>query len=86
MDSTHGKPRSEQNKSRNVQRLKAGQMTLRECRDAYITPVLFRRIEELRQKAKRGPLNYGEVNIVKLFAKQGFPGTKELLEKHGQSF
>ena len=58
-------------------------MTLRECCDAHITPVFFRWIEELRQKAKRGPLNYGEIKMLKLFAKQGFPGTKELLEKHG---
>ena len=57
------------------------EMTLRECCDAIITPGFFRQIEKLRREAKRGPLNHWQIKMLKLFAKQGFLGAKEILEK-----
>ena len=38
-------------------------------------------IEELKQKAKRGPLNSYQVKLLNLFAKQGFSGANEILQK-----
>jgi hypothetical protein len=57
------------------------EMTMRECLDAIITPGLFRKIEELRQEARRGPLNHWQIKTLNLFAKQGFSGAKEILQK-----
>ncbi|MGC2284446.1 MAG: hypothetical protein WA542_04285 [Candidatus Acidiferrum sp.] len=56
------------------------EMTLRECCEAIIRPGFFRRIEELRQAAKRGPLNHWQVQELKLCAKRGFPGAQEVLQ------
>ncbi len=55
------------------------EMTMRECCDAIITPGFYRRIEKLKQAAKRGPLNHWQIKMLKLFAKQGFAGAKEIL-------
>jgi len=35
----------------------------------------------IKQEARRGPLNGHQVKILKLFAKQGFSGAREILEK-----
>jgi hypothetical protein len=59
------------------------EMTLRECLDAIITPGLLDQIESIRRAAQRGPLDYWQIEMLKLFAKQGYPEAKELLEKHG---
>jgi hypothetical protein len=54
------------------------EMTLPECCDAIIAPGLYRQIEKLKQAAKRGPLNYWQIKMLKLFTKQGFSGAKEI--------
>ncbi len=56
-------------------------MTMRECLDAIITPVWLDKIEELRQAAKRGPLNHWQIKELKLFAKPGLPGAQEILAR-----
>lgn len=57
------------------------EMTLPECLDAIVTPGLFRQIEKLKQAAKRGPLNYWQIKMLKLYARR-FPQAQELLQKH----
>ncbi len=57
------------------------EMTMRECLDVIITPGLLDQIEELKQEAKRGPLNSYQVKLLNLFAKQGFSGANEILQK-----
>jgi len=52
------------------------EMTMRECLDAIITPVWLDKIEELRQAAKRGPLNHWQIKELKLFAKPRLPGAQ----------
>jgi hypothetical protein len=59
-------------------------MTTHECLDAMITPGLFRQIEKLKQAAKRGPLNYWQIKMLKLYARR-FPEAHELLQKCTQS-
>ena len=54
-------------------------MTIRECWYAIVIPGLFRKIQQLRQESKRGPLNHWQIKTLKLFAKQGFSGAKEIL-------
>ena len=56
-------------------------MTMREYYDVIIIPGLLGQLEELKQEAKRGPLNSYQVKMLNLFAKQGFSGAKEILEK-----
>lgn len=56
-------------------------MTMRECYGAILLPGLLDQIEKLRRDARRVPLNSHQVKILKLFAKQGFSGAKEILEK-----
>jgi hypothetical protein len=51
-----------------------------ECCEAIITPGFFRKIEELRLKAKRGPLNRHQVQMLKMLA-QRFPEAQEILAK-----
>jgi hypothetical protein len=58
-------------------------MTVRECLDVIIMPGLIDQIESIRQEARRGPLNYWQIEMLKLFVKQGFSEAKELLAKHG---
>jgi hypothetical protein len=53
------------------------EMTMRECLDVIITPEWLDQIEKLRQAACRGPLNRHQVQMLKLFAKQGLPGAKK---------
>jgi hypothetical protein len=57
------------------------EMTMRECLDAIVTPGLHDQIERIRQDARRGPLHPGQFKILKLWAKQGFPGAQEVLQK-----
>jgi hypothetical protein len=59
------------------------EMTLGECFVVIVTPGLIDQLECMRQEAKRGPLNYWQIEMLKLYAKQGYPEAKELLEKHG---
>ena len=42
------------------------------------------KIEQIKQDAKRGPLHPAQVKMVKILAKQGFPGAQELLQKSSQ--
>jgi transcriptional regulator with XRE-family HTH domain len=55
------------------------EMTMRECCDAIITPGFFRKIEELRREANRGPLNHWQIETLKMLTRQGFSGAKEIL-------
>lgn len=41
-------------------------------------------LAKLREEAKRGPLHPAQFKMVKVFAKQGFPGAQELLQKCSQ--
>lgn len=54
------------------------EMTLRECCDAIITPGILDQIEDLRQKAKRGPLHRLEFKILQIWAKH-FPVARKVL-------
>jgi transcriptional regulator with XRE-family HTH domain len=59
-------------------------MTLREHLDVIVTPGLFREIEKLREKARRGPLNRHQVQILKIYARKEWPAAKaaeEILQK-----
>jgi len=40
---------------------------------------LYRQIEKLKKAAKRGPLAHWQIKMLKMFAKQGFSGAKEIL-------
>jgi DNA-binding transcriptional MocR family regulator len=57
------------------------EMTLRECVHAIVTPGLLDQIERIRQDAKRGPLHRAQFRMLKLLAKQGFPGAQDVLQK-----
>jgi len=57
------------------------ELNLRECIDVILVPGVLDQIEKMRQAAKRGPLHSGEFKILKIWAKQGFPGAQELLER-----
>jgi transcriptional regulator with XRE-family HTH domain len=48
---------------------------------AGLVEAMADQIEKLNQAARRGPLNSHEVNILRLFVKQEWPGAKEILEK-----
>jgi hypothetical protein len=52
------------------------EMTMREAFDAMVTPGLHDQIERIRQDARRGPLHPAQFKILKLWAKQGFPGAE----------
>lgn len=54
-------------------------MTMRECCHAIIAPGFYRRIENLKHAAKRGPLNHWQIKMLKQFASQGFSGAEEVL-------
>jgi len=60
------------------------EMTIRECCEVIIVPGVLDQIEEMRQKAKRGPLHSAEFKIIELWAKNGFPGAQELLQRREQ--
>lgn len=57
------------------------EMTMRESCDAIITPGLHDRFEKLRREVKCGPLYRDQIQLLKIFARQGFPGAKEFLQK-----
>src|SRR4030095_11348874 len=59
-------------------------MTIRERFDVLIAPGVLDQIESFRQEAKRGPLHPAQFQMLKIFAKQGFPGAQELLQKRAQ--
>jgi hypothetical protein len=48
---------------------------------ALIDSILLNQIENIKREAKRGRLNRLQFKMVKIFAKQGFPGAEELLLK-----
>ena len=74
---------AEEQAKRIRQRAKAEgrEMTVRETVQVMVTPGFFREIEKLRQAAKRGPLKSHQVKMLKLFAKQGWPGAQQILRK-----
>ena len=43
--------------------------------------ILLNELAKLKQEARRGPLHPAQFKMVKVFAKQGFPGGQELLQK-----
>jgi hypothetical protein len=51
---------------------------------AMVMPSLLDNLEEIKQDAKRGPLHPAQFKMLKLFAKQGFSGAQELLQKCSQ--
>jgi hypothetical protein len=60
------------------------EMTMGECCQAIITPEMPDQIEEIRQEAKRGRLNWAHVKMLQIWARH-FPQAKEVLEKYSQS-
>jgi hypothetical protein len=60
------------------------QMTMRESLDTLVVPELLDQIENIRQEAKRGRLNWAHVKILKIWARH-FPQAREVLEKYSQS-
>jgi len=57
----------------------------REALRAMVAPILLDKLECIKQDAKRGPLHGAQIKMLKLFARQEFPGAKELLKKCQQS-
>lgn len=55
------------------------EMTIRECYYAIVLPGLSRKIQQLRQAARRGPLNHWQIRTLKLLATQGFSAANEIL-------
>jgi hypothetical protein len=53
----------------------------REALRAMVTPVLLDQLECIKQDAKRGPLLGAQIKMLKLLAREEFPGAKELLKK-----
>jgi hypothetical protein len=52
---------------------------------AKVGCLLFDDLAKLKQEASRGPLHPAQFKMVKIFAKQGFPGAQDLLLKCSQS-
>ena len=77
LETSQAKERAKQIRAR--AKAEGREMTLRECCDAIITPGLFRKIEELRLAANCGPLSHWQIQMLKMFAKQGFSGAKKIL-------
>ena len=48
---------------------------------AMLLPALLDTLERLKQEAKRGPLHPAQIKMAKLFARNGYPGAQELLQK-----
>jgi hypothetical protein len=46
--------------------------------------LLLDKLKKLQGEARRGPLHPAQFKMVKIFAKQGFPGAQELLQKCSQ--
>jgi len=51
---------------------------------ALVAPALLDTLEDIKREAKRGPLDRAQFKTLKIFAKQGFPGAQELLQKCSQ--
>jgi hypothetical protein len=51
---------------------------------ALVAPSLLDTFESIKREAKRGPLNRHQIKMIKLFARNGFPGAQELLQKCSQ--
>ena len=52
---------------------------------AMVISAILDTLERLKQEARRGPLHPAQFKMVKILAKQGFPGAQELLQRCLQS-
>ncbi len=52
---------------------------------AMVAPALLNNLELIKQDARRGPLNRHQIKMLKLFARNGYPGAQELLQKCSQA-
>jgi hypothetical protein len=52
---------------------------------AKLASLLLDDLANLKQEARRSPLDPAQLRMVKILAKQGFPGAQELLEKCSQN-
>jgi hypothetical protein len=57
------------------------EMTLRECLDSIVSPGWIEQVESLRHAAKRGPLNWYQGQMLKIYARRGILGAPELLRQ-----
>lgn len=46
-----------------------------------VMPALVKNFEEIRQNAERGPLHPAQFKMLKIYAKEEFPGAEELVQK-----
>jgi hypothetical protein len=58
-------------------------MTMRECCEAILIPGEFNRLKSIMEDAKRGPLYYDQIKILKLLARE-LPLAEEFLQKCSQ--
>jgi hypothetical protein len=49
-----------------------------------VESALLNKIERIKQDAKRGPLNRHQIQTLRIFVRQGWPGAKELLQECSQ--
>ncbi len=60
------------------------EMTLQEALRAIAFPAILDNLELIKRDAKRGPLNWHQVQMLKIFAHKGVPGAKDLLQEYSQ--
>jgi hypothetical protein len=51
---------------------------------AMVLPTLLKNLEEIKQDAKRGPLHRLQFKMLETYAKNGFPGAQELLQRRAE--
>jgi len=56
----------------------------REAIRAMVLPALLKKLEEIKRDAKRGPLHRLQFKMLEMYAKNGFPGAQELLQKRAE--
>jgi hypothetical protein len=56
----------------------------REAMRALVLPTLLKNLEEIKRDAKRGPLHRLQFKLLESYAKNGFPGAQELLDKRAE--
>ncbi len=56
-------------------------LTLQEALRTIVVPGLLDQLWQIKQAAKRGPLNSHQLKMLKLLAQRGYPGAQEVLEK-----
>ena len=49
--------------------------------DALVTSALSHNLEDLKREAKRGPLDGNQIKMLRLLARNRFPGSQELLQE-----